>query len=75
LGGSDDHAVGTSWDLSEAALHAEIIVQRGCWYITYKLSYRDLAAKMAERAVVVSHTTIPRWTIRYASEFEKRVSN
>ena len=28
---------------------------------------------MAERAVVVSHTTIMRWVIRYAPEFEKRV--
>src|SRR3989449_3423269 len=44
------------------------------WYITYKLSYRDLAAMMAERGVVVSHTTIMRWVIRYAPEFEKRWS-
>src|SRR5258708_10071830 len=51
---------------------AEIIVLCVSWYITYKLSYRDLAAMMAERAVVVSHTTIMRWVIRYAPEFEKR---
>jgi transposase-like protein len=31
------------------------------WYIAYRLSYRDLAAMMAERGVVVSHTTIMRW--------------
>ena len=29
---------------------------------------------MAERAVVVSHTTITRWVIRYSPEFEKRWS-
>ena len=29
---------------------------------------------MAERAVVVSHTTIMRWVIRCAPEFEKRWS-
>ena len=51
---------------------AEIIVLCVRWYITYKLSYRDLAAMMAERAVVVSHTTIMRWVIRYSPEFEKR---
>jgi transposase-like protein len=45
---------------------AEIIVLSVRWYITYKLSYRDLAAMMAERGVVVSHTTIMRWVIRYA---------
>ena len=53
---------------------AEIIVLCVRWYITYKLSYRDLAAMMAEHAVVVSHTTIMRWVIRYAPEFEKRWS-
>src|SRR5688572_13780536 len=42
------------------------------WYITYRLSYRDLAAMMAERGVVVSHTTILRWVLRYVPEFEKR---
>jgi transposase-like protein len=25
------------------------------WYITYRLSYRDLAAMMAERRIVLSH--------------------
>jgi transposase-like protein len=42
------------------------------WYITYRLSYRDLVAMMAERGIVVSHTTIHRWVIRYVPEFEKR---
>jgi transposase-like protein len=53
---------------------AEIIVLSVRWYITYKLSYRDLAAMMAERGVVVSHTTIMRWVISYAPEFEERWS-
>jgi len=42
------------------------------WYITYRLSYRDLVAMMAERGVEISHTTILRWVIRYVPEFEKR---
>lgn len=42
------------------------------WYITYRLSYRDLVAMMAERGVVVSHTTIMRWVLRYVPEYEKR---
>jgi transposase-like protein len=42
------------------------------WYITYRLSYRDLVAMMAERGVTLSHTTILRWVIRYVPEFEKR---
>ena len=28
-------------------------------YITYKLSYRDLRDMMAERGIVLAHTTIP----------------
>ncbi|MGB8327010.1 MAG: IS6 family transposase, partial [Steroidobacteraceae bacterium] len=42
------------------------------WYITYRLSYRDLVAMMAERGVVVSHTTILRWVQRYVPEYERR---
>ena len=42
------------------------------WYITYRLSYRDLVAMMAERVIKLSHTTILRWIIRYVPEFEKR---
>jgi transposase-like protein len=42
------------------------------WYITYRLSYRDLVAMMAERGVAVSHTTIMRWVRRYVPEYELR---
>jgi transposase-like protein len=42
------------------------------WYITYRLSYRDLVAMMAERGVVISHTTILRWVQRFVSEYERR---
>jgi transposase-like protein len=37
---------------------AEIIELCVRWYITYRLSYRDLVAMMAERGIAVSHTTI-----------------
>ena len=51
---------------------AEIIELCVRWYISYRLSYRDLVAMMAERGLQVSHTTILRWVIRYVPEFEKR---
>jgi transposase-like protein len=50
----------------------EIIVLCVRWYVTYRLSYRDLVAMTAERGVIISHTTIMRWVIRYVPEFEKR---
>lgn len=48
---------------------AEIIELCVRWYITYRLSYRDLVAMMAERGIAVSHTTIHRWVIRLGSDF------
>jgi hypothetical protein len=44
------------------------------WYLTYRLSYRDLVEMMAERGVTVSHSTILRWVQRYVPEFERRWS-
>ena len=51
---------------------SEVIETCVRWYITYRLSYRDLVAMMAERDVVVSQPTIMRWVLRYAPEFERR---
>src|SRR5258706_16464744 len=49
----------------------EIILLCVRWYITYKLSYRDLRAMMAERGIDLAHTTIMRWVQRYVPEFAK----
>src|SRR5450759_928787 len=51
---------------------AEIIELCVRWYITYRLSYRDLVAMMAERGVIPAHSTILRWVTRYVPEYEKR---
>ena len=42
------------------------------WYLSFKLSSRDLVAMMAERNIELAHTTILRWVQHYAPEFEKR---
>ena len=42
------------------------------WYLTYRLSYRDLVEMMAERGIAISHSTILRWVQRYVPEFERR---
>jgi hypothetical protein len=52
----------------------EIIVLCVRWYLTFKLSSRDLVQIMAERGITVTHTTILRWVQRYVPEFEKRWS-
>jgi transposase-like protein len=50
----------------------EIVVLCVRWYLSYKLSYRDLVAIMNERGIDLAHTTILRWVQHYSPEFEKR---
>src|SRR5437764_9091820 len=44
------------------------------WYLSFKLSSRDLVQMMAERGIVLAHTTILRWVQRYVPDFGKRWS-
>jgi len=50
----------------------EIVVLCVRWYLSFKLSYRDLVAMMSERGVGIAHTTILRWVQHYTADFEKR---
>src|SRR6201997_5401936 len=50
----------------------EVIILCVRWYLTFKLSSRDLVQMMAERGIALAHTTILRWVQRYVPEFEKR---
>jgi transposase-like protein len=50
----------------------EVIILCVRWYLRYKLSLRDLVEMMAERGLLLAHTTILRWVQRYAPEFVKR---
>ena len=38
-----------------------LIIQAVRWYVTYKLSYRDVCDLMSDRGVTVVHTTVLRW--------------
>src|SRR6266851_1383184 len=50
----------------------EIVVLCVRWYLSFKLSFRDLVAMMGERGIGLAHTTILRWVQHYTPEFEKR---
>jgi len=50
----------------------EILVLCVRWYLSFKLSFRDLVAMMSERGIGIAHTTILRWVQHYTPEFEKR---
>ena len=44
----------------------EIILLCVRWYLTYRLSYRDLVEMMDERGLKIAHTTILRWVFNYS---------
>src|SRR6201997_5436397 len=50
----------------------EIFILCVRWYLAFKLSSRDLVQMMAERGILLAHTTILRWVQRYVPDFEKR---
>ncbi|MDQ5921026.1 MAG: transposase, family [Pseudomonadota bacterium] len=49
-----------------------IILQCVRWYLKYSISYRDLEDMMSERGVIVDHSTIYRWVMKYAHELKQR---
>jgi transposase-like protein len=48
----------------------EVILWAVRWYCRCGISYREFAEMLAERGVEVDHTTLYRWTQRYAPELE-----
>jgi len=51
----------------------EIILLCVRWYLKYPLSYRNLVEMMAERGLIISHTTIMRWVHQYSPIIDKEV--
>ena len=58
-------------DFKGSQFEREIILWAVRWYIAYPISYRQLEEMMGERGVTVDHSTLNRWVIKYAPEFEK----
>jgi transposase-like protein len=52
-----------------------LIIQAVRWYVTYKLSYRDVCDLMAERGATVVHTAGLRRVQRFVPAFEKKWKN
>ena len=42
------------------------------YYVSYKLSYREIEEILAERGIHVDHATINRWVIRFAPMIEAK---
>ena len=58
-------------DFKGSQFEREIILWAARWYVAYPISYRQLEEMMGERGVAVDHSTLNRWVIKYAPEFEK----
>ena len=58
-------------DFKGSQFEREIILWGVRWYVAYPISYRQLEEMMSERGVTVDHSTLNRWVIKYAPEFEK----
>jgi len=54
-------------------LTSKVILWALRWYFAFLVSYRDLALMLADRGVVVDHTTLFRWVQAYAAKLEQRV--
>jgi len=52
---------------------ADVILWAVRWYLQFPISYRDLERMLADRGVLVDHTTVSRRTQRYAPEIERRL--
>ena len=59
-------------DFKGSQFEREIILWGVRWYVAYPISYRQLEEMMRERGVVVDHSTLNRWVIKHAPEFEKQ---
>jgi len=49
----------------------DVIAQCVRWYLAYALSLRNLEEMMAERGVIVDHSTLQRWVIRLVPLLDK----
>ena len=58
-------------DFKVTQFEREVILWAVRWYVAYPISYRQLEEMMGERGVAVDHSTLNRWVIKYAPEFEK----
>ena len=60
-------------DFNWRHFQSNVILQCVRWYCKYGISYRDLEEMMAERGLLVEHTTVYRWVQHYAPERKKRL--
>ncbi|WP_414699005.1 hypothetical protein [Oligoflexus sp.] len=61
------------FDTKGHSFERQIIMLHVRWYLSYKLSYRDLEEMAAERGLEVDHTAVYRWVMKFTPGLEKAV--
>ncbi len=61
------------FDTKGHCFERDVIMLNVRWYLSYKLSYRDLEEMAAERGLQVDHTTVYSWVMKFTPEFEKKI--
>lgn len=61
------------FDTSGHSYDREIIMLKVRWYLSYKLSYSNLAEMAAERGFEVDPSTICRWVLKFSPDIENAV--
>jgi putative transposase len=59
-------------DFKGSQFEREIILWGVRWYVAYPISYQQLEEMMGERGVIVDHSPLNRWVIKYAPEIDKK---
>ena len=67
-----DHGPGRNPLFRKRWFADEVIITCVCWYLGFRLSYRDLASIAAELGTAVSPSTILRGVVRFTREFVRR---
>jgi len=60
-------------DFSGHRFEKAIILLNVRWYLSYQLSYRNLSELMSERGILVNHTNIYRWVVKFSGEIDKTI--
>lgn len=60
-------------DFSGKQYPGTLILQAIRYYVSYQLSYRDIAEIFKERGLSLDHATLHRWVLEYAPQLEQAI--
>ena len=68
---NDSHWIGIMIGFKGRHFPKDLIIMAVRWKIAYPLSYRAIEELMEERGVELDHSTVQKWVVHYAPQFEQ----